>query len=207
MTAHDDTPDTTSEQDAPDQPKPDTGATGDEWSQMLEEWRGEGLNPKQVAERLKASRRWEERAKANADASRELDKLRKSQMTETEKAVDEAKASARADALREIGGRLVDAEVKAAAAGRLTEAQRDALLDGLDRTRFLTEDGDVDTARVAKWVDSIAPAPQATAEPDTTSRARIDLGQGRRSGQVRPSVAAGRDLYAQLRGDKTKTPS
>lgn len=200
----DNTPDPTPEQDAPE-PKPDTGG-GDEWSRMLEEWKGDGLNPKQVAERLKASRRWEERAKANADASRELDKLRQSQMSETEKAVAEAKATGRSEALREIGGRLVDAEVKAAAAGRLTDGQRDALLDGLDRTRFLTEDGDVDTARVAKWVDSIAPA-KATEEPETNGRPRVDLGQGRRSGQVRPSVAAGRDLYAQLRGDKTTTPS
>ena len=200
-----DVPNATPEQDAPATPKPDTG--GDEWSQMLEEWKGEGLNPRQVAERLKASRRWEERAKANADASKELDKLRQSQMSETEKAVAEAKATGRSEALREIGGRLVDAEVKAAAAGRLTEAQRDALLDGLNRSRFLTDDGDVDTARVAKWVDSIAPATQEPAQPEPIGRARVDLGQGRRSGQVRPSVAAGRDLYAQLRGDKTKTPS
>jgi hypothetical protein len=78
-------------------------------------------------------------------------------MSDTEKAVEAARAEARTAALREVGGRLVDAELRAAAAGRPIEV--DALLEAVDRSRFITDDGDVDRKALAAWVDRIAPAP------------------------------------------------
>lgn len=157
-----------------------------------------GITPAQVKGRLQASRKWEERAKANKTAADELEALKRSQMSDQEKAVDEARIAARAEALRDVGAKLVDAEIRAASAGRMSDEQRTVLLDGLDRSRFLTDDGDVDTAKVASFIDGIAPA-----KGDDGKRFP-DLGQGRRPGKVKPSVAAGRDMYE---ASKTKAPA
>lgn len=123
------------------------------------------------------ARKHEERAKANANAAKELEEVRKASMTEQEKAVEAAKVEARAQAFAEAATRLVDAEFKAAAAGRLSDEQRTSLLENLDRKRFLTDDGEVDAEKVAAFVAGIAPAEQASTLPD--------LGQG-----VRPAALA-----------------
>ena len=116
------------------------------------------------------ARKHEERAKANSNAAKELEELRKASMTEQEKAVEAAKAEARTAALREVGNRIVDAEFRAAAAGRLDKERVDALLEGLDRSRFITDDGEVDTEKVAAYVERITPEP--------TQPGPVDLGQG-----------------------------
>jgi hypothetical protein len=115
------------------------------------------------------SRKNEATAKANVAAAKELETFKASQMTEQEKAVAEAVAKATADTrtatLREMGAELVDAAVTAAAAGRAIDVT--ALLDGLDRSRFLTEDGKADSKAITAWIDKLAPA-------DTS----VDIGQG-----------------------------
>lgn len=94
-------------------------------------------------------------AKANEN---ELEKARHASMSEQEKAVATAKAEGRTEALREAGTRLVDAEVRAAAAGRNVDT--DALLEGLDRSKFLDDDGNPDRDAIQAWIDRIAPAEQ-----------------------------------------------
>ncbi len=101
------------------------------------------------------AQKWERRAKSNHGAVKELEELKTRSMTDVEKAVAEATAKARKEAFAESGRRLVDAEVKAAAAGRRVDVA--ALLDGLDRNRFLTDDGEPDTREIQKWVDRIVP--------------------------------------------------
>ncbi len=108
------------------------------------------------------ARKWQERAKsqavnakANAAAARELAELRQQTMTDTEKAVAVARAEARTEALREGASRIVDAEIRAAIAGRSVDV--DALLEGLDRNRFVTDDGEPDRKAIIRWVDRIAP--------------------------------------------------
>lgn len=118
------------------------------------------------------SRKHEDRAKANAAAQKELDAVKAASMSDQEKAVALAVAQARAEAFAEVGGQLVDAAVRAAVAGRGIDA--DALLDGLDRSRFL-DDGQVDQAAITAWVDRIVPA------------GTVDLGQGAR-GTTPPTV-------------------
>lgn len=122
------------------------------------------------------ARKNEERAKANAAASKELEEFRRQSMTEQERAVAEAVDGARRSTMIEMAGRLVDAEVRAAAAGRSLDVN--ALLEGLDRSRFLTDGGEPDREAVMAWVDRIAPAPQET--PPTTP-GWPDLGQGART--------------------------
>lgn len=126
-----------------------------------------------------ARKRDEEKVrKANA-AQRELDELKRSSMSETERLVAEARADERASVMRELGGSLVDAEVRIALNGRLSPEQSAALLEGVDRGRFLTDDGKPDSKAIAGWVDRVAPA-APPAKPPTP-----DLGQG-----ARPQSAA-----------------
>lgn len=124
------------------------------------------------------SQKQEQRAKANAKAAKELEEFRTSSMSDQEKAVAEAEARGRTTALQEAGARLVDAEVRVAAAGR--SADVDALLEGLDRTKFLTDDGEPDSDAIKAWVDRIAPAKTETAEQGQGPLTAIDLGQGSR---------------------------
>lgn len=147
---------------------PDTAAELDKWRSL--------------------ARKHEERAKANAAAVKELEQLKAQSMSDTEKAIAAARLEAAAEAAKVYGGRLVDAEVKAAAAGRPVDI--DALLEGLDRTRFLGDDGDPDTAAIAAWVDRVAPAP----EPEPTGPPRLDLGQGSRGAPI----ALGSDPLEQM---------
>lgn len=117
----------------------------------------------------------DEAAKYRTEAkatSKRLEELEKQSMSDTEKAIAEARDSARAEVLGEVGSKLVDAEVRAAAAGRTVDV--DALLEGLDRRRFITDDGEADRDAIGAWVERIAPK----GEPGTPSP--IDMGQGTR---------------------------
>lgn len=144
--------------------------TGSDLEAEVEKWKSQ-------------ARKHEDRAKANAAAAKELEQFRKASMTEQERAVAEAKVVGRQEALVEVGGRLAAAEVRVAAAGRLDSDQLATLLDGIDLARFLTDDGEVDTAKVATFVDGIAPKPtDGTGIP-------LDLGQGARG----PGVALNSD--------------
>lgn len=120
-----------------------------------------------LAKERRTAREATQRARA---AEKERDDIKKAHMTESEKAIADARAEGRAEAMKTTGVRLVDAEVKAAAAGRKGDVG--ALLEGLDRSRFLTDDGEPDSKAIAAWVDKVLPS---KAGP-------LDLGQGARGG-------------------------
>lgn len=121
------------------------------------------------------ARKHEDRAKENSEKAKGFDDLKRSSMSEQEKAVEEARNAARAEAQREAAPRLVSAEFRAQAAGRFTAEQVAELIEDLDMAKYLTESGEVDSERVARKVAALAP--QAPAEP-----AFPDLGQGVRHG-------------------------
>lgn len=132
-----------------------------DWKAEAEKWKG-------------LSRKQEERAKANAGAAKELEQLRASQMTEAEKIAAEAEQRGRATTLAEVGERLVRAEFRAQAGGRV--ADLDEALDDLKLSKFLTEDGEPDAKAIAKAVARMAPP----AEQETSRKPgpRPDLSQG-----------------------------
>lgn len=132
----------------------------------------------EVAKWKAMARKHEDRAKANAAAAKELEALKASAMTDQEKAVAEAAAKARAEVLAEVGGSLVESAFKVAATGRPVDI--DTMLDGLDRAKFLTDDGKPDVERIAAWIDKVAPAP-------TPAKAK-DLGQGARPANGLPQI-------------------
>lgn len=165
---------------------PDTGTETPEPTPDATEPEGTETEPevdwKAEAEKFKAlHRKQEERAKANANAAKELEQLRQATMSDTEKAVEIARQQARAEALAELGGELVSEAIRAAVAGRGVDP--DALLEGLDPTRFITEDGRPDRDAITAWVDRIAPKSQ---------NGFPDLGQGARN------VPLGGDKLEQL---------
>ena len=142
---------------------------GTDWRSEADRWR-------------EAARRADNRAKSNARAAAELEKLQRAQMTEQERAAAEAFERGVSEATAKLSGRLVRSEIKAAVGGRLGVEQVDALVARLDPAGFLGDDGEVDTASVAAFVESILPAPT---EPATGPQFP-DLGQGARGSSAVP---------------------
>jgi len=150
------------------------------------------------------SRKHEGRANSMADYSElkakaeKLAEIEEANMTEQQKAVAAAAKDAREATLREVGSRLVDAQFTVAAAGRMDEERLKALLDGVDRSRFMKEDGTADADKVKSFVDSVAPAQKQQEQ-------RHEFGQGSRQGSTVPSVEAGAALYRQLHPQPTSS--
>lgn len=176
------------------------GSKGGEGEGDTTDWKAE-------AEKWKAqSRKHEDRAKANAAAAKERDELKKQTMGEQEKAIEEAKTAVRNEVLGTVGAKLVDAEIRAVSAGRLSDTQRASLLEGLERSKFLTDDGDVDTDKVSALIDGLAPTESDTDDTKNGKKTFPDTGQGRRQGAPgKGSVAAGRDLYEGRRATTSKS--
>lgn len=152
------------------------------------------------------ARKHEERANARADydavkaKADELDELKKSQMSDQDKAVQEAKDQARAETLAEVGGRMVDTHINAAVtANRITQDQADVVLGSLDRSKFLTDDGDVDADKVEALLTTLAPSSNG----DEKGR-KVDLGQGRREAQKVSAMERGREEARRRYGDADK---
>ncbi|MEU1454414.1 SU10 major capsid protein [Streptomyces avermitilis] len=142
------------------------------------------------------AREWEKRAKANAKASEELEKLRKQNLSEQEKAVEEAEVRGRTAAAKDYGSKLAQAKFEAAAAQAGVNLAEVA--EFISVAQFVGEDGEVDDKAIKAAVASspssrppgeqdapagISPAARATSPPLSTSRSRK-----RRSGATsRPS--------------------
>lgn len=114
--------------------------------------------------------------------------LERESMSATEKAVAEAADKARAEAEALYRPKLVRAALAAAAAGKIDAERLNQNLELLDLSKFLTDSGDVDTAKVSTYVEGLAPVkgnqrmtgpsvfglgqqPQIPAEPGAQGRA------------------------------------
>lgn len=100
-----------------------------------------------------------EERRARKAAEKELETLRKTTMTEQERAIAEAKTAAQAEATRAAGPRLVRAELRAAAAeAGLPKDALDGFLEYADLSRFLTDDGEPDSKTIAAAVKRLGGA-------------------------------------------------
>jgi membrane protein involved in colicin uptake len=107
---------------------------------------------KKALDAERKARRAAERAAKAAQA--EIEKLKEAQLSEAERAVAEARREARAEALAEVNARVLRAEIKAVATGKLTDPA-DALTF-LDPSEFdVSEDGEVDTKSISKAIDDL----------------------------------------------------
>jgi hypothetical protein len=156
------------------------------------------MTPVEQAAYWKAqSRKHEDRASHAADydtIKAERDALKTATLTDAEKAIEAAKTEARTAAMVEaakgIMPKLVRAEFKAAATGKIEPDRLTAILEPLDLTKFLTADGsEVDADKVSAYVAGIAGG---------AGKTWPDMGQGRRGTTDKPTgVGAGRSLYEQ----------
>lgn len=132
------------------------------------------------------------KAKRADELEAELSKFREDAMSEQEKALEQARNEARdegrKEALSTSNERLFKAEVKAASAGKIVDA--DLLSDPLVAQRILglddipiTDDGDIDGAAIALAVDAMLEAKPHLAVSATRTPGSID--QGARPGGTR----------------------
>lgn len=126
------------------------------------------------------------------------DELEAQHATESQKAAKKAADEAVAAERKRLAPSLVAAEFRAAAKGVLTDEQRDALLEDLDLTKYLTAKGEVDVEKVTNKVAAFAPP------ADGKQRPFPDLGQGKRGGGPTRKGAAGA-AEADRRFPKTAT--
>jgi hypothetical protein len=95
-----------------------------------------------------------EERKARKEIEGKFSKLEREHMSETEKAIAQAKDEGRKEAIQSAGRRLAAAEFKAAAAGKIGDPA--AALEVLDLSKFVSENGDPDTTAIQKVVDRLA---------------------------------------------------
>jgi hypothetical protein len=100
----------------------------------------------------------------------DLDKLKRQGMTEAEQAIAAAREEGKAEAMRAQGLKVAAAEFRALAAGRFADPA--AAAQALDLARYVGDDGEVDSAELAKAVDALA----AATAPNGTPPARVPAG-------------------------------
>lgn len=142
----------------PQQPAEGT-ETGPDLTAEVEKWKA-------------LARKNEERAKANASAHTELEKLREASATDQEKAIAQARRDALTEATRSFGTRLAEAQFRVAAAGHLTSDQLDGLLEFADLTRFVDDNGDPNIEAINAAVSRVAPKAPEGFQPDDAQGAR-----------------------------------
>jgi hypothetical protein len=188
----------------PAAPPADTGfPTNTPWRDMTAE--------QQVAYWQQQARKHEDRVKSYGgltpeqladlqERAEQFDVLAAASQTDTERAVSEAAFNARLVAEAELMPRLVAAEFRAATAGRLEADRLATILEPLDLSKFLTDDGEVDTDKVTAFVDGIAPV--RGTEPQRLGPS--PQGAGRRGSYTTAasSVASGRELYESMHSRK-----
>lgn len=107
----------------------------------------------------KEARKWESRSKENHQAKTELEKQRKSAMTDAERAIEEAKQSARAEATSAFGQRLARTEFDALAGRRNPEFDTASALEYVDLGKFVGDDGEPDKKAIQAAVERLVPPP------------------------------------------------
>ncbi|MFI7009977.1 hypothetical protein [Streptomyces sp. NPDC050145] len=177
----------------------DKGSAGDDGK----DWKAEAAKWRELA------RKHETRAKENASAAKERDRLRREGLPEQERKIEEAVAKALAEERTKGGVKLARQAFLAAAKGAIPNAAEVA--DDVNLSRFVKEDGEVDEDGLAELVKRLAPK-SGTDENDedddresgrdTRRRRGRGFDQGaRRSGKGSAGgLAAGFELYDRLNG-------
>lgn len=142
------------------------------------------------------ARKWEKNASSREDyeeVKRERDALKAQTMTDAEKAIEQAKKDATAETAQKYGSKMAETVMRVALGVR--GIQGDELEDKLsyvDFTKFLGDNGDVDTDKVHRYLDTVAPE-------NSSQQSWPDMGQGNRDNarnrRAGGSVDAGRAAY------------
>jgi len=127
--------------------------------------------------------------RARVAAEREAAKLRDEHATDADKALAAARDEGRREALGQISARMVDAEVRAAAAGRLADPADAARL--LDVATFVDDDtGEIDRAGIGAAIDELIEA-----------KPYLKAGEPARNGHPPPAAPQGTRPGPAVEGD------
>jgi hypothetical protein len=124
-------------------------------------------------------------AKRAKQLEAELETLRAGTMSETEKAIEKAKKEGRAEAGAAFNKRLVQAEVRAAAAGKLADPEDAIRFLDLDEFK-VADEGDVDKKAITKALEDLVKQKPYLAAGAT--RPTGDADQGARGGPAGSSM-------------------
>jgi flagellar biosynthesis GTPase FlhF len=127
------------------------------------------------------SRKNEQQAKTNDKAAQELDDIKRSQLSDTEKLIEQTREETSQAIRKEYAAKLVDSELKSLLSNRSIDGS--SLLD-FDKASFILSDGNIDSEAIQSWVE----AHSKTAEPINP-----DLGQGARGQNSSKSQIRSRD--------------
>ena len=133
--------------------------------------------------------------KAELDA---LESLRDKDRTDTERATEQARQEGRTTARTELSASAARAAFEFALGHDPETNDQSALIDTLDLSKVLSDDGTVDTAKVRAVVKQIAPADKGTGKQKDP-----DYGGGRRHSEAGTGVSSGRDLFEARRKKST----
>lgn len=122
------------------------------------------------------SRKTEAQAKANAEAAKELEALKKASLSDQERLIESTREETRKAVRLEFAGKLVDAELKSALNGKTLEGN--AILD-FNKSAFIDDSGDIDTEAIQAWVEAHTKPAEAPLP---------DLGQGVRGKTISGSA-------------------
>jgi hypothetical protein len=136
------------------------------------------------------SRKNETQAKANLAAARELEEIKKSQLTDTEKLIEQTRSETALAIRKEFAQKLVDAELKNQLGSRQIDAG--ALLT-FDKNSFIADDGNIDQEAIQSWVE---------AHSKTTDVPAPDLGQGNRGTNPSKAQIRSRDELINMSPDE-----
>jgi len=142
---------------------------------------------------------WSKVGKTPAEVQAELENLRREKMSDSEKAVADAKAEGRAEAASEYGPKMARLAFETALS-HVDEDRRKVLIDNIDLTKVINESGDVDTAKVKKLVDTLAPSGKGGTNQEH------DFGGGHRGG-TRSGRSGGKAEAQRRFGNQDKTNS
>lgn len=176
----------------------DGGDDGGDLQAQVEKWKAQ-------------ARKHEQRAKDNANAAKELAKLKRDGMPEQERAVAEAVAKAVAEERAKNGAKLARQAFLAAAKGLIPNPGDVA--DDVNLHRYVNDEGEVDETGLAELVKRLAPKSGTDdgnnddggrdGGGDTRRRRGGGFDQGARrkgGGKGGSSIEAGRDLYRRYMG-------
>lgn len=114
------------------------------------------------------------------DKANKHDALEQELMSDKDKAIAEAKKTAESETRSQFLPKLVNAEFRAASAGRVASDKLEAALEFADLAKFV-KDGEVDAEKVAKFVESLAPTQQQQHQRGPSS---VGLGNRKPSGSA-----------------------
>lgn len=139
------------------------------------------LTPEQMEAELREARQDAARYRRSLRvAEKERDDLKSATQTDSERMLAEARAETRAEVLAESNARLLKAEIRSAAAGKL-EFPDDAVRFLDDTSEFIDDDGTIDAKAIERAVDDLvrkrprlAPGPSENGSYDGGARSTKD---------------------------------